>query len=77
MAMSYYKIVVLIKGRAKLLGGIRRYATADFNKVTRLVQASLLKYYFEKDILRVDISELPEDSDEVQEYLKKYPNVNQ
>lgn len=75
MAISYFKVIVAIKGRAKLLGGIRRYPTTDFNKVTRMVKLSLLKYYFEKDILQIDICEVSEDSDEVREYLKRHPDI--
>ena len=77
MVMGYFKIIVAIKGRAKLLRGIRRYPIADFNKVTRMVKLSLLKYYFEKDILQIDICEVSEDSEEVREYLKRHPHIQQ
>ena len=63
----------MIKGRNKLLRGIRRYATDNQNIVETLVINSLLRYYLQSEILRIDISRLPDDSEEVYQYLKYNP----
>lgn len=71
MKENYYQIIVWIKGRAKPLKGIRKYLAQDNLDVNALVRQSLLKYYFEDDILKIEIRQLTIMSVEVKEYLKK------
>ena len=53
-----YKILVWIKGRAKPLIGIRKYLTYQAADVYALVNQSLLRYYFQDDILKIEIKEI-------------------
>ena len=69
--MNYFKIIVWIAGRERPLYGIRRYPTDDYNKVRHTVEAGTLKYYSKSDIIKIDVWQMPEYSDEVQEYLKR------
>ena len=53
-----YRIVIWIKGRRKPLTGIRKYLAHDTNDVHSLVNRSLLKYYYQDDILRIEVSQI-------------------
>ena len=53
-----YKIVVWIKGRAKPLTGIRRYLAYQAADVHAMVNQSLLRYYYQDDILKIEISQI-------------------
>ena len=69
--MNYFKVLVTIKERKKLLGGIREFGTSDYVNVYYTVWNSLRKYYTEAEIEDVKILPMPEDSDEVKAYLQK------
>jgi len=53
-----YKIVVWIKGRAKPLTGIRKYLAYQAVDVHALVNQSLLRYYFQDEILKIEITQI-------------------
>ena len=55
---GYYRIVVWIKGRSKPLLGIRKYLVTNDLDVHAVVNQSLLKYYYQNDILRIEIEKL-------------------
>ena len=53
-----YRIVVWIKGRAKPLTGVRKYLAYQLADVYSLVNQSLLKFYFQDDILKIEVKEI-------------------
>ena len=55
---GYFKITVWIKGRAKPLTGIRKYLVTSELDVQSVVNQSLLKYYYQEDILKIEIEML-------------------
>jgi hypothetical protein len=68
--MNWYCIKAYVKNKANPLGGFRRYATDDYNKVYQIVRAGLLKYYSNTDILKIDVWPVTESNQDLQEYLK-------
>lgn len=71
MKLNYFSITVYIKGRFWPLRGIREYPFESFNKVEAVVRTSLLKFYYDEDIVAIDIAVLPDDCDQVKAYLEK------
>lgn len=55
---GYFKITVWIMGRAKPLTGIRKYLVTQDLDVHAVVNRSLLKYYFQSDILKIDFERI-------------------
>lgn len=76
MKLNYFSITVYIKGRFWPLRGIREYPFESYNKVEAAVRTSLLKFYYDEDIVAIDIAVLPDDADQVKTYLEKKRRVN-
>lgn len=76
MKLSYFSIIVHIKGRARPLLGIRQYATDNYDAVYEMTKKSLLKFYYLSDIIKIDVWPLTESPQVLQEYLKKREQQN-
>jgi len=68
---EYYQITVWVKGRAKPFTGIRKYLAYQENDVYSQVNQSLLQYYDQEDILKIQIRQLDARTIEVAEFLKE------
>lgn len=73
--MKYYKIIVKIKGRLRLLGGVRAFESADSIQVYYIVWSILRKFYEQKEILDVKVQWLPPGSKELDDFSDKKANV--
>ena len=71
MALNYYSIKVYLRNKAEPLAAIRNYPTNDYNEVYEIVSRGLSKHYSFTDILKIDVWPLLENSQEVQDYIKK------
>jgi hypothetical protein len=75
MELIYYSIKVHLRNKAEPISAIRSYPTNDYNEVYKIVSKGISKYYSFTDILKIDVWPLPENSNQVQEYIKKKHNI--